>query len=107
VGGRSQTVEDAGAFAWVLEAIPDAVAAAVTSRLHIPTIGIGAGPQCDGQVLVSYDMLGLFDEVPPFVKPYARLGNDILSAVRDYAAEVRQGLTPSPLRRGERALRSP
>ena len=90
-------LEDAGAFALVLEAIPDAVAAAVTSRLHIPTIGIGAGPHCDGQVLVSYDMLGLFDAfVPPFVKQYARLGNEILSAAKDYAAEVRQGVYPPP-----------
>jgi len=90
-------LEDAGAFALVLEAIPDAVAAAVTSRLHIPTIGIGAGPHCDGQVLVSYDMLGLFDAfVPPFVKQYARLGNEILGAAKDYAAEVRQGVYPPP-----------
>ena len=93
----ARALEDAGAFALVLEAIPDAVAAAVTSRLHIPTIGIGAGPECDGQVLVSYDMLGLFDAfVPPFVKQYARMGNDILSAVKDYAAEVRQGAYPQP-----------
>ena len=90
-------LEDAGAFAVVLEAIPDAVAAAVTSRLRIPTIGIGAGPHCDGQVLVSYDMLGIFDEfVPPFVKQYARLGNDILSAAKDYASEVREGIYPQP-----------
>jgi len=88
-------LEEAGAFAVVLEAVPDAVAAAVTSRLHIPTIGIGAGPRCDGQVLVSYDMLGLFDAfVPPFVKQYARLADDILSAAKDYAAEVRQGIYP-------------
>ena len=90
-------LEDAGAFALVLEAVPDEVAAAVTSRLHIPTIGIGAGPECDGQVLVSYDMLGLFDEfVPPFVKQYGRLGNDIVSAAKDYAAEVRQRVYPQP-----------
>src|SRR6266480_758134 len=69
-------LEDAGAFAVVVEAVPDAVAEAVTSRLKIPTIGIGAGPHCDGQVLVSYDMLGLFDTfVPPFVKQYAQLGD--------------------------------
>src|SRR5580700_9885349 len=69
-------LEDAGAFAVVLEAIPDTVAEAVTSRLKIPTIGIGAGPHCDGQVLVSYDILGLFDRfVPPFVKQYAQLGD--------------------------------
>ena len=90
-------LEDAGAFALVLEAVPDEVAAAVTSRVQIPTIGIGAGPECDGQVLVSYDMLGLFDEfVPPFVKQYGRLGNDIVSAAKDYAAEVRQRVYPQP-----------
>jgi 3-methyl-2-oxobutanoate hydroxymethyltransferase len=85
-------LEDAGAFAVVLESIPDAVAEAVTSRLSIPTIGIGAGPYCDGQVLVSYDVLGMFDKfVPPFVKQYAQLGNVIRNAVMDYAADVRQG----------------
>src|SRR6266704_528790 len=89
------TLEDAGAFALVLEAIPEAVAEAVPSRLKIPTIGIGAGPHCDGQVLVSYDVLGLFDSfVPPFVKQYAQLGQLILSAARNYANEVRQGAFP-------------
>jgi len=88
-------LEEAGAFAVVLEAIPDAVAQAVTSRLRIPTIGIGAGPYCDGQVLVSYDVLGLFDNfVPPFVKQYAQLGSEILGAAKDYADEVRQGIYP-------------
>jgi 3-methyl-2-oxobutanoate hydroxymethyltransferase len=92
-------LEDAGAFAVVLEAIPDAVAEVVTSRLHIPTIGIGAGPHCDGQVLVSYDMLGLFDTfVPPFVKQYAQLGNTILSASKTYADDVRQGMFPQSAR---------
>src|SRR5258708_1744472 len=86
-------LEDAGAFAVVLEAIPDAVAEAVTSRLRIPTIGIGAGPHCDGQVLVSHDMLGLFDSfVPPFVKQYAQLGETVLRAAISYSNEVRQGL---------------
>jgi 3-methyl-2-oxobutanoate hydroxymethyltransferase len=90
-------LEDAGAFAIVLEAIPDAVARAVTSRLKIPTIGIGAGPYCDGQVLVSYDMLGLFDEfVPKFVRQYAQLGESILSATRAFANDVRQGTYPQP-----------
>src|SRR5712672_2574810 len=90
-------LEDAGAFAIVLEAIPDAVAEMVTSRLKIPTIGIGAGPRCNGQVLVSYDALGLFDDyVPPFVKQYAQLGEEILSAARNYADEVRQGEFPQP-----------
>jgi 3-methyl-2-oxobutanoate hydroxymethyltransferase len=94
-------VEDAGAFAIVLEAIPDAVAEVVTSRLRIPTIGIGAGPYCDGQVLVSYDLLGLFDTyVPPFVKQYAQLGELIQSATKDYASDVRRGAYPLH-RRGE------
>jgi 3-methyl-2-oxobutanoate hydroxymethyltransferase len=89
-------LEDAGAFAIVLEAIPDAVAEAVTSRLKIPTIGIGAGPHCDGQVLVSYDMLGLFDTlVPKFVRQYAQLGDSILSAAMVYASDVRQGAYPA------------
>ena len=70
----ARALEDAGAFAIVLEAIPDVVAQTVTERLKIPTIGIGAGPHCDGQVLVSYDMLGLFDTfVPPFVMPIMQL----------------------------------
>ena len=90
-------LEDAGAFAVVLEAIPDPVAKEVTSRLKIPTIGIGAGPHCDGQVLVSYDVLGLFDGfVPPFVKQYAQLGELILNAVKNYADDVRQGAFPQP-----------
>jgi 3-methyl-2-oxobutanoate hydroxymethyltransferase len=88
-------LEDAGAFAVVVEAVPDAVAAAVTSRLKIPTIGIGAGPHCDGQVLVSYDMLGLFDRfVPKFVRQYAQLGERILDAARNYATDVREGVYP-------------
>jgi 3-methyl-2-oxobutanoate hydroxymethyltransferase len=90
-------LEDAGAFAIVLEAIPDDVAQAVTDRLRIPTIGIGAGPHCDGQVLVSYDLLGLFDSfVPPFVKQYAHVGESILNAATDFASDVREGLYPRP-----------
>lgn len=98
-------LEDAGAFATVLEAIPDAVAEEVTSRLKIPTIGIGAGPHCDGQVLVSYDALGLFDAfVPPFVKQYAQLGELILDAAKNYANDVRQGVFPeSAVARRDRA----
>jgi 3-methyl-2-oxobutanoate hydroxymethyltransferase len=88
-------LEDAGAFAIVLEAIPDDVAHAVTDRLKIPTIGIGAGPYCDGQVLVSYDMLGIFDNfVPPFVKQYAQLGELIVGAAKNYADDVRLGKYP-------------
>ena len=88
-------LEDAGAFAVVVEAVPDAVAEAVTRRLKIPTIGIGAGPHCDGQVLVSYDMLGLFDTfVPKFVRQYAQLGELIFDAARNYANDVREGVYP-------------
>jgi 3-methyl-2-oxobutanoate hydroxymethyltransferase len=88
-------LEDAGAFALVLEAIPARVAQTLTSKLRIPTIGIGAGPDCDGQVLVSYDLLGLFDSfVPPFVKRYARLGETIGKAVTEYAEDVRCGAFP-------------
>jgi len=88
-------LEDAGAFAIVLEAIPDAVAQAVTDRLKIPTIGIGAGPHCDGQVLVSYDVLGLFEGfAPPFAKQYAQLGQQILAAASRYAEDVRQVVFP-------------
>ena len=92
----AQALEQAGAFALVIESVPSEVAARVTSGLGIPTIGIGAGPDCDGQVLVSYDMLGLFDGfVPSFVKQYAKLGADVTAAARTYVDEVRQGQFPS------------
>src|SRR5262245_40610804 len=88
-------LEDAGAFAVVIESVPDAVAEAVTARLKIPRIGIGAGPHCDGQVLVSYDMLGLFDtHVPKFVRQYAQLGELIVDAARNYASDVCEGVYP-------------
>jgi 3-methyl-2-oxobutanoate hydroxymethyltransferase len=83
-------LQDAGAFAIVLESIPAEVAASVTKHVNVPTIGIGAGPDCDGQVLVSYDMLGLFEGfVPSFVHQYAKLGDTIVEAAREYAADVR------------------
>ena len=92
----AHALEDAGAFSIVLESIPDAVAAAVTAALAIPTIGIGAGPHCDGQVLVSYDALGLFEgPVPPFVKQYAQIGELMVKAAQAYADEVRAGLYPA------------
>jgi 3-methyl-2-oxobutanoate hydroxymethyltransferase len=76
----------------VLEAIPAKVAQALSLKLRIPTIGIGAGPHCDGQVLVSYDLPGLFDSfVPPFVKRYARLGETSERAVTEYVGDVRCG----------------
>ena len=94
-------LEAAGAFAIVLESIPADVAGTVTSRLRIPTIGIGAGPDCDGQVLVSYDMLGLFDgPVPPFVKQYAHLGDAVTAAVRAYVEDVRGGTSAAGLPAG-------
>ncbi len=80
------------------------MAQAVTSRLRIPTIGIGAGPHCDGQVLVSYDILGLFDTfVPPFVKPYARLGDAVVEAAKNFAADVRERRFPEGAEKGEPA----
>jgi 3-methyl-2-oxobutanoate hydroxymethyltransferase len=88
-------LERAGAFAIVLEAIPAELARTVTSRVTVPTIGIGAGADCDGQVLVSYDMLGLFDKfVPSFVKQYAQLADTIVDAARSYRDEVRNGRFP-------------
>ncbi len=92
----AKALEAAGAFAIVLEAIPAELAKTVTEQLTIPTIGIGAGPHCDGQVLVLYDLLGLFDEfVPKFVKPYAHLKADTLQALRRFKEEVEQGKFPS------------
>ncbi len=92
----AKDLEAAGAFAIVLEAIPAELAKRVTEQLTIPTIGIGAGPHCDGQVLVLYDLLGLFDDfVPKFVKPYAHLKTDALQALRRYKEEVESGAFPS------------
>jgi 3-methyl-2-oxobutanoate hydroxymethyltransferase len=88
-------LQDAGAFSLVLESIPADVAKEVTLALNIPTIGIGAGPDCDGQILVSYDMLGLFDGfVPSFVHQYAKLGDAVVAATREYASDVRAGRYP-------------
>ena len=89
-------LEAVGAAAIVLEAIPAGLAKTVSEALTIPTIGIGAGPNCDGQVLVLYDLLGLFDEfVPKFVKPYGHLKADALEALRRYKEDVEQGKFPS------------
>jgi 3-methyl-2-oxobutanoate hydroxymethyltransferase len=92
----AKALEQAGAAAIVLEAMPASLAKTITEALTIPTIGIGAGPHCDGQVLVLYDLLGLFDEfVPKFVKPYAHLRADALQALRRYKEEVEEGKFPS------------
>jgi len=93
----AKALEDAGAFAIVLELVPAPLASQITKSLTIPTIGIGAGPACDGQVLVLHDMLGLNDKfVAKFVKRYAALAEDVREAVRLYAAEVREGRYPGP-----------
>ena len=92
---EARAVEQAGAFGIVLEMIPSEIAAEITQALSIPTIGIGAGPHCDGQVLVSYDALGLFDQfTPSFVKRYAELGKETVRAAREYIDEVRSGRFP-------------
>ena len=88
---------EAGVFAIVLEAVPAAVARRVTEAVPVPTIGIGAGPACDGQVLVLHDLLGLEDRVlPRFVRRYASLRADGTAAVAAYAADVRSGAFPGP-----------
>jgi 3-methyl-2-oxobutanoate hydroxymethyltransferase len=92
----AHAIEEAGAFAVVLESIPEDLARSVTAALRIPTIGIGAGPSCDGQVLVTYDMLGLLDSTPPFVKQYASLAATIESAAAKYVDDVRASRFPEP-----------
>jgi 3-methyl-2-oxobutanoate hydroxymethyltransferase len=91
----ARRLEDAGCFAVVLEGVPDVVAAEITGKLSVPTIGIGAGPHCDGQVLVFHDLLGLGrGPVPKFVRPYAHLADVATAAVAAYAADVRAGAFP-------------
>ncbi|MBW8742291.1 MAG: 3-methyl-2-oxobutanoate hydroxymethyltransferase [Gaiellaceae bacterium] len=93
----AQALEAAGCFALVLEAVPAAVASHITETLTIPTIGIGAGAGCDGQVLVYHDLLGLEERTSPrFVKRYANLGPEIRDALRRYADDVRSGAFPQP-----------
>lgn len=89
-------LEQAGAFAIVLEHIPADLAASITQKLQIPTIGIGAGPHCDGQVLVTADMLGLSSRQPPFAKVYVDLRTVIAEAVTAYGSEVRNHTFPCP-----------
>jgi 3-methyl-2-oxobutanoate hydroxymethyltransferase len=93
----ARALEAAGAFAIVLELVPAPLASQITKALTIPTIGIGAGPACDGQVLVLHDLLGLNDRFSAkFVKRYAAMAEDVRAAVRLYAAEVREGRYPGP-----------
>jgi len=93
----ARALEQAGAYAIVLEAIPPDVAERITSSVGIPTIGIGAGSQCDGQVLVCTDLLGMaVDHAPRFAKRYAELGAAIIDAVKRYVGEVQRGVFPAP-----------
>ncbi len=92
----ARALQQAGAFSMVLESIPSELAQAITAEVSTCTIGIGAGPYCDGQVLVSYDAFGLFDKfVPPFVKRYARLGDEMVEGARAYIDDVREGRFPA------------
>lgn len=92
----ARSVEAAGAFAIVLEAMPRELAARITQSLRIPTIGIGAGPDCDGQVLVLHDMIGLsVSDRPKFARRYANVGEEISRATREFCADVREGRFPS------------
>jgi len=92
----ARAVEAAGAFAIVLEGIPRELAAEITKSVRIPTIGIGAGPDCDGQILVLHDLLGLtFQEPPKFARRYANIGEVISQAVREYCEDVQGGAFPS------------
>jgi 3-methyl-2-oxobutanoate hydroxymethyltransferase len=93
---EARVIADAGAFAVVLECIPPDLAQTITAALSIPTIGIGAGPDCDGQVLVSYDAMGLFTGfVPSFVKQYAQVGDVMTAAARAYIDDVRERRFPA------------
>lgn len=93
----AQALEDAGAFAIILEAVPDRLAALITERVRVPTIGIGAGPHCDGQVLVLHDMIGLFDRfTPKFVKRYANIFPTVVEALNQYRQEVLARTFPQP-----------
>lgn len=91
----AKILQEAGAFSLLLEAIPAELAEQITGELEIPTIGIGAGPHCDGQILVMHDVLGMFERfVPKFVKRYAHLREDAIKAIRQYRDEVERGVFP-------------
>jgi 3-methyl-2-oxobutanoate hydroxymethyltransferase len=93
----AQALAEAGCFSIVLEAVPSSIAEMITEAVPVPTIGIGAGPACDGQVLVVHDVLGLYDRfVPRFVKRYAKLDDIIVEALTKYREEVEQGVFPGP-----------
>lgn len=92
----AEALADAGAFALLIECVPSEVANAVTRRVAIPTIGIGAGPSCDGQALVSHDLLGMFDKFcPKFVKRYAEIGDTAIAALGEFRDDVAAGRFPA------------
>lgn len=92
----AKILEEAGAFSMVLEKIPAQLAKEISESVNIPTIGIGAGPDCDGQILVTYDMLGMFEAFnPKFVRQYAKLGDSIRDAVSQYTSDVRNNSFPN------------
>ncbi len=95
IADGARALQEAGVFAVVLEGVPADLAGEITANLQVPTIGIGAGPRCDGQVLVLHDLLGLYREfTPSFVKRYADVGNEAEKAVKKFCEEVRGGMFP-------------
>ena len=95
--GQAVALQEVGCFAMVLECVPDLLAQEITRRLKIPTIGIGSGPFCDGQVVVTYDMIGLFERMKPrFVKRYANAADLVRQAAAAYIQDVRSGEFPGP-----------
>jgi 3-methyl-2-oxobutanoate hydroxymethyltransferase len=92
----ARALEAAGAYSVVLEGIPSELARRITESIRIPTIGIGAGPHCDGQVLVCYDLLGMYKDLrPKFVKHFGEIGQGIVDATRAYVSEVKSGAFPT------------
>ena len=93
----AKKIEDAGAFSVVLEGIPGEISSNITKSLSIPTIGIGAGSECDGQILVLHDLLGIHDRhLPKFVKQYANLKNIAQNAIEEYISETKHSKFPAP-----------
>ncbi len=95
---EAQALEAAGAFAIVLEHVPAILAQTISQQLQIPTIGIGAGPHCDGQILVTYDLLGMSDQIPPFVQPYLNLRQTVQDAIKRFCTDVHQHQFPQVLK---------
>jgi 3-methyl-2-oxobutanoate hydroxymethyltransferase len=94
----SQALQAAGCFSIVLEKIPSVLARKISETIDIPTIGIGAGPYCDGQILVLHDMLGLFEDFKPkFAKQYTNLAQQMRNAVQNYRDEVKKGIFPDKM----------